>query len=98
MNFYIVSNAESMSEDYPYIKPQNTDYKRQRASVMTVSEIYQNIVLTQKNYSWFLVNHSVPVDYSCYSDSIPFQLNFGEGQETVYILDILNTFKNVAKD
>lgn len=97
VNFYFVDigSAHKNSSDYPYIKPQALRVDQLQASVMAVSEELLVLRQMRRGYSWYSVNHTVPVDASCFSDTWYSYLYFGEGKETLYILDILNTFKQV---
>lgn len=106
INFYLLSNLTEEDEaktvkrqEYPYIKPVDI-LKTQppntvSASVLTVSEELTSMKMATKEINWPLVNHTVPIDSRCYSNSWGFFFTFAEPSETVPILDLLATFKRI---
>lgn len=86
-NFNIVENLFEPTKndpDYPYVNPARLAARQPPRSSASLKYI--------RNYSWFVINHTVLLSYKCYT-SIMFFFTIRENSETVYILDILNTLK-----
>ena len=101
INFYLISGSKSSSPKsaegaYPYISPRQAYRNGYTASIYAVSEEYFAMRLTRHKYSWFNVNHTVPVDYSCFAGFKDIMM-LGENKDTSVVLDILNTFRDVKE-
>lgn len=103
INFFIISGLDSnlTSESnpaWPYIKPKDIEANRTQATIISASEEYYALKLARRNYGWFTINHTIPLPMECYTANYRFWLTSGDNKETIFIIDIINTFKKFARD
>jgi hypothetical protein len=103
VNFFVISGLPgdvtdpALNPQWPYVHPSKVETNQTHASILAVSEEFYAIRLTKQNYGWFAINHTVPLPIECYTSSFQYGLTFGDSKETVFILDILSTFRSTAE-